>query len=66
MSKEITKSDQLVSTVSKMRDQFKLALPSHIDPDKFIRVAQTQIRTNTTGLALVLLSALTVRTINLA
>ena len=46
MSKEITKSDQLVSTVSKMRDQFKLALPSHIDPDKFIRVAQTQIRTN--------------------
>lgn len=47
MSKEITKSDQLVGTVSKMKDQFQLALPSHIDPDKFIRVAQTLIRTNT-------------------
>lgn len=46
MSKEITKSDQLVGTVSKMKDQFQLALPAHIDSDKFIRVAQTLIRTN--------------------
>ena len=46
MSKEIKPIDDLKASLVKLSDQFKMALPSHIAPDKFIRVAQTAIAMN--------------------
>lgn len=42
----ITPVDNMVQTVSKMKDQFALALPANVDPDRFVRIAQTMIRSN--------------------
>ena len=45
-TKQVSVVDQLKSSVKLMESQFKTALPSHINPDKFIRVVHTAIQTN--------------------
>lgn len=42
----ITPIDQIVGTVAKMKDQFELALPANVDPARFVRIAQTMLRSN--------------------
>lgn len=46
-SKQLTIADSLSNQVTIMKPQFQMALPSHIDPDKFVRSAITLIKTNT-------------------
>ena len=46
MSKQITKIEEVRNSLTKMQDQFKAALPSHIPPQKFIRVAMTALQLN--------------------
>lgn len=46
MNKEVAVNDQIKATLVNMAPQFRNALPKHIDPEKFIRVAQTAILTN--------------------
>lgn len=46
MSNQITTADQIKSQLKNMEGQFKMALPAHIKPEKFIRVAQTAVLTN--------------------
>jgi recombination protein RecT len=46
MSKQISIIDEVRGTLQKMESQFKAALPTHITPQKFIRVAMTAIQTN--------------------
>jgi len=38
--------DALKNSIAQMQPQFKLALPSHIPPERFVRVLQTAISTN--------------------
>lgn len=44
--KAITPAEEIRSSLGKMEKQFKLALPSHISPEKFTRVAITAITSN--------------------
>lgn len=44
--KALTVQDQIKGTLQNMKRDFASALPSHIDVDKFIRVAQTAILTD--------------------
>lgn len=46
MSKELTPVDSLKRSLTQMRGQFEMALPKHIDVDRFVRVLQTAISTN--------------------
>lgn len=46
MSKSITRIDELKGSLLKMESQFKVALPKHISPEKFIRVVQTAVSTS--------------------
>jgi recombination protein RecT len=46
MSKQIAPIDALKKDLQAMQPQFKMALPSHIPVEKFLRVAQTAIQTN--------------------
>ncbi len=46
MSKELTVIDEVRNSITKMAPQFKMALPSHVSPDKFIRVLMTGIQNN--------------------
>jgi recombination protein RecT len=46
MSKELTPVQQLRGNLSVMTPEFKNALPSHIAPEKFVRVALTTIQNN--------------------
>lgn len=39
-------ADQIKMQLKQMEGQFKMALPAHIKPEKFIRVAQTAVLTN--------------------
>lgn len=45
-TKQLTIADSLSNQIQTMSPQFQLALPKHIDVSKFIRVAQTVIKTN--------------------
>lgn len=45
MSKKLATINEVRSSLNKMEHQFKAALPSHIAPKKFIRVAMTAIQT---------------------
>jgi recombination protein RecT len=45
-TKQLTIADSLSNQIQTMKPQFELALPKHIDASKFIRVAQTVIKTN--------------------
>ena len=46
MSKAIAPIDEIRSNLTRMSDQFKAALPAHVTPEKFIRVAMTAIQSN--------------------
>jgi len=46
MSTEVTVIEQVRSTLSNMGTQFKMALPTHITPEKFIRTVMTAIQNN--------------------
>lgn len=43
---QLVPADELKKSVKLLEGQFKLALPSHISSEKFIRVVQTAIQTN--------------------
>lgn len=43
---EPTRPDPLRQAIERMAPEFKMALPSHVTPDKFIRVAMTAINGN--------------------
>jgi recombination protein RecT len=43
---EPTKVDPLRQAIEKMAPEFKMALPAHVTPEKFIRVAMTAINSN--------------------
>lgn len=45
-SKALTPVDEVRGTIAKMEPQFKLALPNHISPEKFVRVLQTAVNNN--------------------
>lgn len=45
MSKELTVEQALKNNLASMKDQFRLALPSHITPEKFVRTLQTAVST---------------------
>lgn len=45
-TKSLKPIDELRGTIDKMKSQFALALPKHIDPDRFVRIMQTAIATN--------------------
>ena len=49
--KKITPIDDVRNNLNRMEDQFKNALPSHIPPKKFIRMAMTAIQTTTSLLS---------------
>ena len=46
MAQEITPLQEVQGTLAKMSDQFRMCLPKHISPDKFIRAAQTAVQNN--------------------
>jgi len=46
MSQALTRIDEVRSSLQKMEPQFRAALPAHISPEKFTRVAMTAIQTN--------------------
>ena len=46
MTKQIAPQDQIKNTLTQMIPQFQAALPPHIAPEKFVRVAQTAILTD--------------------
>lgn len=46
MSNQVAVIDQLRQQLTAMQPQFKAALPSHVSPEKFVRVAMTAIQTN--------------------
>lgn len=46
MSNQISVIDDIRNTLTKLEPQFKAALPAHITPQKFIRVAMTAIQLN--------------------
>jgi recombination protein RecT len=46
MSKQLSPADEIRTSLMKMEDQFKQALPGHINPKKFIRTAMTAIQTS--------------------
>jgi recombination protein RecT len=45
-AKQITPFEEIRHSLTKMESQFQAALPAHIKPEKFIRVACTAIQTN--------------------
>lgn len=45
-SKALKPADEIRNNLIKMEPQFKMALPNHISPEKFLRVAQTAIANN--------------------
>lgn len=45
-SKQMTPVQEIRHTLDRMEGQFKAALPAHISPEKFIRVAATAVQTN--------------------
>lgn len=44
-TKALKPVDELKSTLVKMEPQFKMALPAHIPPERFIRIVQTAVST---------------------
>ena len=46
MAQEMTVLQEVQGTLSKMSDQFKMSLPAHIKPEKFIRAAQIAVQNN--------------------
>lgn len=46
MSKALTPAQAIRNDLSRMKDQFKAALPNHISVDKFIRTVQTAVLTS--------------------
>ena len=45
MTKEITPAQAVKNDLARMKDQFKSALPNHINVDKFVRTVQTAVAT---------------------
>src|SRR5687768_10957847 len=45
-TKALAPVDEIKGALAKMEGQFKMVLPPQISPEKFIRVAQTAIQTN--------------------
>lgn len=45
-TKALAPVDELKNSLAKMEPQFKMALPAHIPPAKFLRVLQTAVSTN--------------------
>lgn len=45
-SKELAPIEQVRSSFQQMEEQFKMALPPQITPEKFVRVAMTAVQTN--------------------
>ncbi len=46
MSQALSRIDEVRASLTRMTPQFKAALPAHIAPDKFVRVALTALQTN--------------------
>ena len=46
MGTEITVVEEIRGTLTKMTPQFKLALPPHVPPEKFVRVMMTAVQAN--------------------
>ena len=45
-TKALAPIDEIRGTIQKMEPQFRIALPNHIPPEKFVRVLQTAINNN--------------------
>jgi recombination protein RecT len=45
MSNKLAPADEVKMSLARMKDQFRAALPAHIQVDKFIRVLQTAVAT---------------------
>ena len=46
MNQQLSPIEDFNSTVLRMKEQFQLALPAHIRPERFVRIVQTAVRQN--------------------
>lgn len=51
MSKQLTVMDDVRNNLKRMEPQFKMALPAHIKPERFLRVVTTAIQNNSSLLS---------------